>query len=110
MGFSLDVNYRIDNTWPTGYQVAVTITNNTNTGTTSWSSHFDLPPNQNVSSSWNCVMSNNTATNPTWIGGNIIPPNSSTTYGFIVNNPQNGPNQLLNLIAPANGTSPAAPV
>lgn len=118
MNFNLNASYKIINTWQTGYQVEVTIKNNTSQPSTSWSSQFILSANQTISSSWNCVMkvsgSSYTASNPTWNGGGVIAANNSTTYGFIVNNPYGLPNQLYNLIATANGsttiTPPIAPI
>jgi chitinase len=102
--FNLYVFYQIINIWTTGYQVNVIINNNNSQSSLTWNSQFQLPPNQNISSSWNCVMTGKyIANNPGWNGGGVIHTLGSTTYGFVVSNPLNGPSQLLNLIAYGNG-------
>jgi hypothetical protein len=107
--FPLNVAYNIDNSWPTGYQVTVTVSNTTATPTSSWMSSFTLGQGQSVSDLWNGVLKTNsptvTVTNPTWVGGNIIPAHASTTFGFIVSNPQSSTPALNNAQAIANGTS-----
>jgi hypothetical protein len=112
--FALNVSYNIVNSWPTGYQVDVTINNPTATATSSWISTFSLGQNQSISDLWNGVLTahgqNIMVANPTWIGGNIIPAGGSTTFGFIVQNPQGSTPVLYNLQATANGSSPVLPV
>jgi hypothetical protein len=87
--FSLNTSYTIVNSWPSGYQVTVTVKNSSNTSTGSWVSFFQIPANQNISSFWNCVLTssgtNITANNPSWIGGGTIGTNQSTTFGMIIN-------------------------
>lgn len=114
---SLNATYSIDSSWPAGYQVTVTLNNPTNQPTSNWSCTFSLPANQTISSLWNGVVQeigqNYIVVNPTWIGGGVIPAFSSTTFGMIVQNPQNGINTLYNLAASANGAPqnpPAAPI
>jgi len=111
--FPLISSYKIVNSWITGYQVDVTITNSTNTPTTTWTSSFSLPIGQTLSSSWDCVMKNTgstyTASNPIWWGGGVIPANSSSSYGMVVQNPLKTQNTLLNLTAVANGTVTPTP-
>lgn len=113
--FPLAAQYHIDNSWPTGYQVTVTLKNNTSTPTSSWMSTFSLAAGQSVSDLWNGVLKTNvpnvTVTNPTWIGGEKIPANGSTTFGFIVANPQSTATALNSLQVVANGISiPNPPV
>jgi len=105
--FSLQASYHIDNAWQGGYQVTVTVTNNTSAATSSWTSAFSLGQGQTISDLWNGVLQANgqlnTVTNPTWTGGGVIPAHGSTTFGFIVQNPQQTPSALNNLQAVANG-------
>jgi chitinase len=113
--FPLSARYTIDTSWPTGYQVTVTLRNNTANPTSSWTSTFTLGQGQSISDLWNGVLKTNTpiitVANPTWIGGGIIPANGSTTFGFIVNNPQSSSPILNNLQATANGDSvPTLPI
>ena len=113
--FSLNASYTIDNSWPTGYQVTVTLSNNTPNPTSSWLSTFTLGQGQSISSLWNGTLKTNsptiTVTNPTWTGGEIIPAYGSTTFGFIVSNPQSSTATLDNLQATANGnSSPIVPI
>lgn len=112
--FPLDAKYTVDNSWPTGYQVTVTLTNSTSSATNSWNASFSLPQaTQHISSFWNGVFTasgqNITVANPTWITGGIIPAGGSTTFGMIVQNPQSGPASLLSLKATANGSAPPPP-
>lgn len=113
--FSLNASYTIDNSWPTGYQVTVTLSNNTQNPTSSWMSSFALGKGQSISNLWNGTLKTNspaiTVTNPTWTGGEIIPAHGSTTFGFIVNNPQSSTPTLNSLQAIANGnSSPTLPI
>jgi hypothetical protein len=112
--FSLNASYHIDNSWPTGYQVTVTLSNNTSSATTSWTSTFSLGQGQSISSLWNGVSQSNgqtiTVTNPTWTGGGVVPAHGSTTFGFIVSNPQSTTPVINNLQATANGGSPTQPI
>jgi hypothetical protein len=119
--FALNASYNIDNSWPSGYQVTVTLTNNTSTPTTSWSSSFTLPTGQNISDFWNGVYQASrqqiSVSNPTWSGGGTIGAFSSTTYGMVIQNPNNTATQLNNLQAlgnpsptPPTPTVPSAPV
>ena len=86
---NLTAGYNIDNTWTSGYQVTVTINNNNDINTNTWTSTFQLPQNQKVTDFWNCQLTSNNnniiVTNPSWIGGGIISSGSTTSYGMIVN-------------------------
>jgi hypothetical protein len=114
--FSLNARYTIETSWPTGYQVTVTLHNSTANPTSSWMSNFTLGQGQSIGSLWNGVLKvvNGqmiTVTNPAWIGGEVIPANGSTTFGFIVNNPQSSAQVISNLQAVANGSSlPTLPI
>ena len=104
--FPLAATYHIDNSWQTGYQVTVTLKNNSANPTSSWMSTFTLGQGQSIGSLWNGVLKTNspmvTVTNPAWIGGETIPAHGSTTFGFIVSNPQSTTPVLNNLQAVAN--------
>ncbi len=112
--FPLNASYVIENSWPTGYQVLVTVRNNTANPTSSWMSSFALGQGQSVSDLWNGVLKTNsqtvTVTNPTWYSGGIISANGSTTFGFIVSNPQSTTPALSNLQAVANGSTSTLPI
>lgn len=106
----LVASYKIENSWQTGYQVLVTLKNNSTKPTTSWSSTFSLPLQCSVSDSWNGNLikagQNYTVTNPSWSGGGVIPAGGQVTFGMIVQKPSNVQAQVLNLTAVANGTNP----
>src|SRR5438046_7518366 len=74
--FPLAASYSIDNSWPTGYQVTITLKNNSLNSTSSWMSSFTLGQGQSVSNLWNGVVKSNgqtvTVANPTWYGGVTI--------------------------------------
>lgn len=108
--FALKGNYSIDTSWPTGYQVTVTLVNSSTSSTNSWTASFQLPKDQSISSLWNGGYTTSgqvvTVTNPTWIGGGVISAGGSTTFGMIVGNPKSGSMGLANLAAAANGSTP----
>lgn len=105
--FSLGSSYTVDASWTNGYEITVTLHNNTANPTSSWTASFSLGAGQTMSNPWNAVVSINgptvTISNPTWGGGEIIPANGSATFGFIVNNPQQTTPGLSGLQATANG-------
>lgn len=111
--FPLQAKYTIDNSWPSGYQATVTLTNTSSTPTSSWTATFTLPSGESISSLWNGVYTasgqNITVKNPTWIGGNVIAAGGSTTFGMIVQRSSSGILALNNLQAFANGTTPPPP-
>ena len=118
--FSLQATSVVENEWPSGYQVLVTLRNSTSMATTSWQASFTLPAGYMVTSLWNGVktMNGNTVVvvnNPAWYGGGVIPGNASTTFGMIVAKPTNSQSVLPPITAVANGTVappqvPAAPM
>ena len=118
---SLNATYNIVNSWPSGYQVTVTLTNNTSIPTNSWSSSFALPAGQQINSFWNGVYQASgqqiSVSNPAWYGGGTINAFSSTTYGMVIQNSNNTAMQLNNLQAlgstsqtPPTQSVPNAPV
>lgn len=116
--FSLQATFSIDNEWPSGYQVTVTLRNTTQNATSSWQASFTLPIGYAVTNIWNGIKTTNGITilvsNPSWIGGGVIQPNSATTFGMVISKPFNASSILNNLMATANGTVkptvPQAPV
>lgn len=109
----LVAEYSIDDSWPTGYQVTVTLTNNSTTACSSWTASFSLTQSsQYISSFWNGEFTANgqniSIANPTWIGGGDIPSGGSTTFGMIVQNPDSGSAFLCGLQAA--GSTASAPV
>lgn len=111
--FPLKASYTVDNFWPTGYQATVTLTNQSSTPTSTWSATFNLPQGQSISSLWNGAYTANgqtiTVNNPTWVGGGTISAGGTTTFGMIVNMPNQATPGLSNLQATANGTPPPPP-
>ena len=113
--FPLSASYTINSSWSTGYQVTVTLKNNSSTPTSSWTSTFSLGEGQSITNLWNGNFQANgqsiTVTNPTWFGGGIIPARWSTTFGFIVSKSASSNPTISNLQAVANGNfSIQAPV
>lgn len=81
------VNYAVVNQWGTGFQVDVTITNNTNTAVSGWTLQWTHAPGQQVTSAWNATViqtgNNVTASNPAghW-NGTINANGGSVSFGF----------------------------
>jgi hypothetical protein len=77
------VTYTIGNSWPGGFQAAVTITNNA-AAITSWSLAFTFPNDQVVSNGWDGTYTQNgqnvTVTSESWNGA--LATGGSTTIGF----------------------------
>lgn len=111
---TLQANYSIDNAWTTGYQVTVTLTNSSSSPTSTWQATFTLPNSESLGSTWNGVFSqtnqNITVKNPTWVGGGVIKPGASTTFGLIVHMPSGGTVGITNLTAAGNGAPAPTPV
>jgi hypothetical protein len=107
--FALNASYTIETSWPTGYLVTVTLTNNSVNPTSSWMSTFSLGQGQMINNLWNgefvADSQNITVTNPSWFGGGVIQAGASTTFGFVVDNPQGSVQALNNLQATANSNS-----
>ena len=76
--------------WTGGFQVTVTVANNSATSaTTSWTVRWTLPSGQSISSLWNGDLttsgSNVTVANLSYNGS--IAPGGNTTFGFTANGP-----------------------
>ena len=79
-----DVKYTIVNSWPTGFQASVDITNNS-TALASWALGFRFPNSQKITNSWNSVYAQTgqdvTISNATWNGA--LASGAALNLGFI---------------------------
>ncbi|MGB8468403.1 MAG: cellulose binding domain-containing protein [Candidatus Babeliales bacterium] len=109
---SLNAQYSIDSTWPTGYETTVTITNPNSSATSSWSATFQLPAGQTVSSLWNgsYTVSGQTVTINSNNTNGIIPGGGFITFGLVVNNSNSSTPALNNCQATANGSAPTTTI
>jgi cellulose 1,4-beta-cellobiosidase len=82
------VNYAVVNQWNTGFQVNVTITNNTGTAVQGWDLTWTFGPGQSFSSGWNATFapsgSNMSAANVAshW-NGTIAANGGTVAFGFL---------------------------
>ena len=74
----------VSNTWPGGYQAAVTVKNGS-AMISSWKTAFALPSGGAVASGWSGTYSQSgstvTVSNAAWNG--LLGAGASTTYGFV---------------------------
>src|SRR5690348_4878474 len=81
------VDYSMVNSWPTGFQSAVTVTNNGAT-LTSWSVGFQFSGSQTITNGWSGVYTQNgkqvTIANASYNGA--IATGGSVTLGFVASN------------------------
>ncbi len=93
--------------WPVGYEIVISITNNTNQAINNWTAIFNLEPNQTIVDSWganlNTANSNITATS---LSGTTLAVNAIATFGLIIHG--TGLQQVDNLTASTN-LSPTSP-
>ncbi|MCH1926069.1 ExeM/NucH family extracellular endonuclease [Shewanella sp. C32] len=76
--------YQLTNSWPGGFQGAVTITNTGNSDIRGWQVAWSFSDNSSVSSNWSALLSGQspyTATNLEW--NRVIKPGQSVQFGFI---------------------------
>jgi hypothetical protein len=112
-GLALSSTYKVDTVWATAFQTTVTLTNNTNTATSSWTAAFTLPTGYDLSAHlWDGVFTregqNVTVKNPP--GKGAILPGGSATFSMIVMMPASKPAVINNLVAVGNGSpSPIPP-
>lgn len=108
---SLSATYAIDSQWSTGYQITVTLKNNSSTPTSSWQATFNLNQGQSISNMWNATYAASgisiTVNNPQWSNGGVIAANGTATFGMVISRPISGAVSINNLQSTANGTSPA---
>lgn len=95
--YNLDVSYKIIKTWPTKYQVEITLKNNSDQSTSLWISKFKLSAKQSVLSYWNCSIEQDASSYVAT--GKYIPAFGLTTYEVVIDNPYNIPEMLLMLTA-----------
>jgi cellulase/cellobiase CelA1 len=99
---SCSLTSSVVNSWPGGYQLALTVTNSGNAAMTSWTTSFAFADtSESVASSWNAVISLSgtkvTASNVGYNGS--VAPGATTTYGMVVN----GSNSTLSSLTCAPG-------
>jgi hypothetical protein len=121
------VEYSVTGQWDTGFQAAVTITNNS-AALSGWSLGFDFAGGQKVTQGWNAKWSQSgttvTAGNESYNGS--LPTGASVSAGFLASRPASGSNAVPTSFRldgttctvdsepsppptqpPANGTAPA---
>ena len=90
-----EAHYDVMNSWSTGYQAAVTITNLTGGQLTGWQVSWRLPGGQHVTSLWNGTFSQQGAVlvvrNATWNA--VLAANTSTSFGLVAGTPGTSPPQ-----------------
>jgi Cellulose binding domain len=85
---SCSLTSSVVNSWPGGYQLALTVTNSGKAAMTGWTTSFAFADtSESVASSWNAVISLSgtkvTASNVGYNGS--VAPGASTTFGMVVN-------------------------
>jgi endo-1,4-beta-xylanase len=86
-GTGCSAAYQVTNSWPSGFQVNVTVTNNGAMTLNGWTVHFTLASGQTITSLWNGV---NTGTSGAVTVRNAsynatLTPTASTSFGFTGN-------------------------
>lgn len=88
-------HYDVMNSWSTGYQAAVTITNLSGSQLTGWQVSWRLPGGQRVTSLWNGTFSQQgpvlVVRNASWNA--ILAANTSTSFGLVAGTPGTSPPQ-----------------
>lgn len=79
--------YRVVNAWQGGFQAEVEIMNHGSTPFAGWTASWTWPGGQSISQIWNATQTTSgssvTATNVSWNG--TVPPEGTTTFGFLAN-------------------------
>ena len=90
-----EAHYDVMNSWSTGYQAAVTITNLTGGQLTGWQVSWRLPGGQRVTSLWNGTFSQQGSVlvvrNASWNA--VLAANTSTSFGLVAGTPGTQPPQ-----------------
>ncbi|MFC0543141.1 protein kinase domain-containing protein [Kutzneria chonburiensis] len=90
---SCSARYDLMNSWSTGYQAAVTITNLTGAQLTGWQVSWRLPGGQRVTSLWNGTFSQQGSVlvvrNASWNA--VLAANTSTSFGLVAGSPNSSP-------------------
>ncbi|XWV24553.1 hypothetical protein QJ856_gp1238 [Tupanvirus deep ocean] len=100
--------HNLSSSWSTGYQVSITVKNNTQNPTTGWTVTFQIPLNVKVSSSWNCVLSvsGQTITAKNTSSNAVIRAGASINFGVQFTKPSTAPSTISNLQAIGTFSSP----
>ncbi|MFI9379756.1 protein kinase [Kutzneria sp. NPDC052558] len=92
-GGSCSARYDVMNSWSSGYQAAVTITNLTGAQLTGWQVTWRLPGGQRVTSLWNGTFSQEGSVlvvrNASWNA--VLAANTSTSFGLVAGSPGSSP-------------------
>ena len=88
-------HYDVMNSWSTGYQAAVTITNLTGSQLSGWQVSWRLPGGQRVTSLWNGTFSQQGSVlvvrNASWNA--VLAANTSTSFGLVAGSPSSSPSR-----------------
>ena len=83
----------IDNSWPQGYQAAVTVTNRSAVAVTDWVATWTVPSGVTLNNGWNATVTQSgtsmRAEAPSW--STTLGPGASWSIGFIANGPSSPP-------------------
>lgn len=82
-----NATYTITNSWPGGFQAQVTVTNPTKSSMTNWTTSFDLPDGETITSSWNGTLSEagTLATVKAASWNQVLAAGASASYGLTAN-------------------------
>jgi predicted carbohydrate-binding protein with CBM5 and CBM33 domain len=79
--------YAVTNSWPGGFQAAVTVTNPTTSTMFGWHTNWTLPDGETINSAWNGTVSQAgslaTMKNADW--NKVLAAGASTSFGFTAN-------------------------
>ncbi len=89
----------IDNSWPQGYQAAITVTNRGTTSLTNWFATWTIPSGVTLSNGWNATVTQSGTTMraqaPDW--STTLAPGASWAIGFIALGPSSPPPSTVTL-------------
>jgi prepilin-type N-terminal cleavage/methylation domain-containing protein len=89
----------IDNSWPQGYQAAITVTNRGATTLTNWVASWTVPDGVTLNNGWNATVTQSgsrmQAQAPDW--STTLAPGASWAIGFIANGPFSPPPSAVSL-------------
>jgi polyisoprenoid-binding protein YceI/cytochrome c553 len=99
------VDYRVANSWGSGAQIGITLTNN-GPAVTSWELCWTYAGSETIPNLWDGVLTQtgqNVCVKNTTYNGNLAT-NASTAFGFLVNNPGTAPTNFTMNGLPCGGT------
>jgi chitodextrinase len=82
-GSGCTATYRTTNSWDTGFQAEVAVTNTGTTASRGWSVVLSLASGRTISNLWNGTLTGSTVTNAPHNGA--LAPATGTTFGFVAN-------------------------